>query len=124
LKSITGYIESRKTNKQAFRNYFSDKRLESALKEVFAEKKDMHWRQQMVPAIGVDITVQSMRMLQLSKLRAMEHFAPLQAECKARGISAPSKNNFSSTQAALLEWLKRMTDAKSKMIPCELVNGK
>jgi hypothetical protein len=113
LKSITGYIESRKTNKQAFHNYFSDKRLESALK-VFAEKKDMHWRQKMAPAMGVDVTVQSMWMLQLSKLRAKEHFALLQAECKTRGISAHSKNNFSSTQATLLEWLKRMTDVESK----------
>ena len=38
LKSIAGHKESQKKNKESFRDYFADKRLESAL-EKFAEKK-------------------------------------------------------------------------------------
>ena len=81
LKSIAGYKESRKKNKESFRDYFADKRLENAL-EKFAEKKDTVRRRQTEPETGVDVTAQSMRMLQLSKLRAGSHFDALKAECR------------------------------------------
>jgi hypothetical protein len=122
LKSINGYIDSRHENKQSFRNYFSDKRLESALK-LFAEKKDtQRTRRQTAPATGVDVTPQSMRMLQLSKLRANLHFGALQKECEARGVGVC--RNFSETRTALATWLKRTADSDGKVIPCELVDGK
>jgi hypothetical protein len=47
------------------------------------------------PETGVDVTAQSMRMLQLSKLRAAQHFDALKAECLARGVHV--ENNFTNT---------------------------
>jgi hypothetical protein len=122
LKSITGYMESRKRNRESFRNYFADKRLESAL-EKFSEKKDTIRRRQTEPETGVDVTAQSMRMLQLSKLRAGSHFDALKAECQIRGVTVGT--NFSSTRKALMDWLKRTpVDDDGNARPSELIDGK
>jgi hypothetical protein len=121
LKGIPGYTESREKNKESFRNYFSDKRLEAALIK-FAEKKDTVRRRQTEPETDVDVTAQSMRLLQLSKLRAAQHFDALKAECLARGVR--TENNFTNTRKALSDWLKRTTDAEGKVIPSELIDGK
>ena len=71
----------------------------------------------------MDVTAQSMRMLQLSKLRAGSHFDALKAECRIRGVAIGS--NFSKTRKALMDWLKCTTvDADGNAIPSELIDGK